>query len=225
MNEIITLVFYYNVSLQFYYNLSLCKFYIDTRKPPIVGPVSFSCISDSKYWARVARLGSWGKGRASFKGYRLCTRASPLERKDSSPLHWWGHGVPPEPPDCSRTWNGLIQICDVSFLLHLPPCLCCPCSQGRREEWALPGWLGFDWLSSCCWELKKIPLFHQTSRYFTRHIGKELGQGKVLLFPFALPWVERDNCMHLLYKSVVKIFSCMPIVRSIGLKQCLYINL
>ena len=150
----------------------------------------------------VASLGSWGNGGASFKGCRLCSSASPLEPKDSSPLPCWGQGVPLQPADCSRAWNDLIQVCDVSFC-SIFPLSCCLCSQCRREEGALPGWLGFDWLSSCCWKLKKTPLFHQTSRYFTHHIGKELGQGKVVLFRFALPWVERDDCIHLLRKSSV----------------------
>lgn len=140
------------VSLQFPYNLPFCKLYIDTLKPPIVGHTVFlhQWLIIWSLW--VARPGSWRKGRASSKGYRLCSNTGLLEPDDSSPLHWWGQGVPSKSPDCTWAWNYLVQIHDVPFLVIFSspqPCLCCPCSHCEREEGTLPGWSRLDWLRSC----------------------------------------------------------------------------
>lgn len=145
------------VSLQFLYNLSFCKFYIRTRKLPIVYRISivFICqwltILTYRLTVPLASPGSWGKGRASSEGYRLCCSARSWEPEVSSSFCWLSQSV------------SLRNLRLATSLEFAYPTLWCPLfgpsssttqpifaslapPVGRKT--ALPDWLALDWLSS-----------------------------------------------------------------------------
>lgn len=159
-------------------------------------------------------LGSWRKGRGLPLRATCCVAVLVFITRDflsSSLVRLWCSS---ELLDWPWAWNLFVQVHGVYFLIHLllhrnSDFDVFVYSVGGKKEHYLTDLDLTD--SILARGPKKLPLYHQTLRYFTFHIIKELGQGKVILFLFPYTWNERDSYIYHLFRPVVKVvFSHMP---------------
>lgn len=156
LNEIRwALVSYYG--LRFPYNLSFCKFYINTLKSSFLGQIQFSSFSDLKFWAMGCQRRPLRERQVFLRGLQAVVRYCSFrtERFLSSPLV--RSRCPLRAPrflvSLQLPHSGLWCLLPGPFS-SIPTWFCCPCCQRGKEEEALSGWPGLDWLAS----------FHQTWR-------------------------------------------------------------